>query len=255
MHYCLEKSPVAKMSSLSRIKKALRESGSPEKAGILRSFFKTGPNEYAEGDKFIGVKVPDTRKIAREHQDLKSRDLLALLRSAVHEERLLALLILIAQFQKAEEKEKSGIYRLYLQNTRYINNWDLVDLSAPQIVGAYLADKNKEPLYGLVASKSLWERRIAIIATFNFIKDNDFNETLSLAKMLLEDKEDLIHKAVGWMLREVGKRKQEKLELFLNAYAPRMPRTMLRYAIERFSETKRRHYLTRPRAAITSTTA
>ncbi|MCX5708258.1 MAG: DNA alkylation repair protein [Candidatus Omnitrophica bacterium] len=236
------------MNSLNVIKKALRRSASREKARILQRFFKTGPGEYAEGDKFIGVKVPDTRKIAREHQYLKVKDLLVLLKSRVHEERLLSLLILISQFEKANEQGKAGIYRLYLHNTRNINNWDLVDLSAPQIVGAYLADKDKKPLYRLARSKSLWERRIAIIATFNFIKDNDFKETLILAEMLLGDKEDLIHKAVGWMLREVGKREQEKLERFLNGYTPQMPRTMLRYAIERFSERKKSHYLTIPRA-------
>jgi 3-methyladenine DNA glycosylase AlkD len=137
---------------------------------------------------------------------------------------------------------------LYLQNTRYINNWDLVDLSAPRIVGAYLAEKNKKPLYCLVHSKSLWERRIAIIATFSFIKDGDFKETLSFAEMLLGDKEDLIHKSAGWMLREVGKRDQKELEKFLKKYTPQMPRTMLRYAIERFSERKKSHYLTVPRA-------
>ena len=243
------------MNSLNRLRKTLQRSSSQEKAKILQRFFKTGPGEYAEGDKFIGVKVPDTRKIAREHRGLKDKDLLVLLRSSVHEERLLALLIFIAKFEKAGEKEKAKIYRLYLQNIRYINNWDLVDLSAPQIVGAYLADKNKKPLYCLAYSKSLWERRIAIIATFKFIKDGDFKETLRIAEMLLADKEDLIHKAVGWMLREVGKRGQEKLEQFLKVYTPQMPRTMLRYAIERFSEGKKRYYLAIPRARVTSTTS
>jgi 3-methyladenine DNA glycosylase AlkD len=236
------------MSSLIRIRNQLRKSGSREKARILQGFFKTGPGEYAEGDKFIGVKVPDTRKIAREHKDLKVKDLLVLLRSCVHEERLLALLILISQFEKAGKKDKVGIYRLYLRNTRYINNWDLVDLSAPQIVGAYLADKNKKPLYNLARSRSLWERRISIIATFSFIKNGDFRETLSLAKLLLADREDLIHKAVGWMLREVGKREQAMLERFLESYTPQMPRTMLRYAIERLSEEKKSYYQTIPRA-------
>jgi 3-methyladenine DNA glycosylase AlkD len=236
------------MNPLSRIRKKLRTAGSREKAMVLQRFFKTGAGEYAEGDKFIGVKVPDTRKIAREHQDLKVKDLLVLLKSYLHEERLLALLIIIGQFGKAGKKDRTRLYRLYLRNTRYINNWDLVDLSAPQIIGAYLADKDKKPLYGLVRSKSLWERRIAIIATFNFIKDGDFRETLSLAEMLLTDKEDLIHKAVGWMLREVGKRDREKLEEFLGKYTPQMPRTMLRYAIERLPEGKKSHYLSLPRA-------
>jgi 3-methyladenine DNA glycosylase AlkD len=226
------------------IRKELASCSSKAKAKILQRFFKTGPGEYAQGDKFIGVKVPDMRKIARGHLDLKEKDLLVLLRSCVHEERLLALLIFIAKFEKAGEKEKAGIYRSYLQNTGYINNWDLVDLSAPQIVGAYLADKDKKPLYGLARSKSLWERRISIIATFNFIKEGNFKETLSLAEMLLADKHDLIHKAVGWMLREVGKRGgQEKLEQFLNYYAPQMARTTLRYAIERFPEKLRQKYL------------
>jgi 3-methyladenine DNA glycosylase AlkD len=236
------------MNQLDQIRKSLRRSASREKAMILQGFFKTGPGEYAQGDKFIGVKVPDTRKVAREHRDLNYKHILVLLRSCVHEERLLALLILIARFEQAGEKEKSVIYRLYLQNTRHINNWDLVDLSASQVVGAYLADRNKNPLYGLARSKSLWERRIAIIATFNFIKDGNFEETLKIAGMLLADNHDLIHKAVGWMLREVGKRGQEKLERFLEKNTPQMPRTMLRYAIERLSEEKKSHYLNIPRA-------
>jgi len=238
------------------IRKELVSCAAKAKAKILQRFFKTAPGEYAEGDKFIGVKVPDTRKIAREHLDLKNKDLLILLRSAVHEERLLALLIFISRFEKAGEKEKTGIYRLYLRNTRFVNNWDLVDLSAPQIVGAYLADKDKKPLYVLARSKSLWERRIAMVATFNFIKEGNFKETLSLAEMLLADNHDLIHKAVGWMLREVGKRGgQEKLEQFLNYYTPQMPRTTLRYAIERFSRKKKSHYLAIPRVRVTNTTA
>ena len=226
------------------IRKELVSCSSKAKAKILQRFFKTGPGEYAEGDKFIGVKVPDIRSLASKYVDLRENDVLDLLRSPIHEERFLALLVLIAKFEKSGNKEKKQIYRAYLKNIRYINNWDLVDLSAPQIVGTYLADKNKKPLYRLARSRSLWLRRIAIISTFSFIKRREFSDTVNIARVLLKDKEDLIHKAVGWMLREVGKRGgQEKLEQFLNYYTPQMARTTLRYAIERFPEKLRHKYL------------
>lgn len=166
-----------------------------------------------------------------------------LLKSAYHEVRLFALIFLVNTFAKADETTQKKIYDLYLANTKYINNWDLVDLSAPNIVGVYLLEKSRKPLYQLAKSKSLWERRIAILATFHFIKNNQFDDSLKIAEILLQDKEDLIHKAVGWMLREVGKRDIERLEEFLKKRCRTIPRTTLRYAIERFSPLKRRMYL------------
>lgn len=225
------------------IKKELRSCGSKEKARILESFFKTGPGEYAQGDKFIGASVPHTRIIARKYADLPMKRILVLLSSSIHEERMLALLILIFRFEKAGGKEKEKIFRLYLKNTRNINNWDLVDLSAPKIAGAFLKDKDKKILYKLASSSIIWERRIAMVSTFSFIRNREFEETLNISALLLKDKEDLIHKAVGWMLREVGKRDQGQEEQFLKKYAGQMPRMMLRYAIEKFPEEKRRYYL------------
>ncbi|MEN6458207.1 MAG: DNA alkylation repair protein [Thermoguttaceae bacterium] len=221
----------------------LRSFADPEQAAILARFFKTGPGQYGEGDKFIGVKVPVTRKVAKEFTSLPLTEIECLLHSEIHEERLLALVILVGQFEKGDNAIKKQIYDLYLANTSYINNWDLVDLSAPQIVGGYLETRSRKPLERLAKSKSLWERRISILATFHFIREGDFADTIRIAKMLLKDKEDLIHKAVGWMLREVGKRDVVVLEEFLGNHCRVMPRTMLRYAIERFPEGKRRGYM------------
>jgi 3-methyladenine DNA glycosylase AlkD len=221
----------------------LRSLGNPQQAAILARFFKTGPGEYGEGDVFVGVKVPVQRKLAKEFRDLSLPEIECLLRSEIHEGRLTALLILVLQFAKADAKGRKCIYDLYLTNTEHVNNWDLVDLSAPQVVGAYLEAKSRKPLYGLAKSKSLWERRISILATFHFIRQGEFNDTLKIAEILLADKEDLIHKAVGWMLREVGKRDVQALEGFLQPHHRTMPRTMLRYAIERLAEKKRQMYL------------
>jgi 3-methyladenine DNA glycosylase AlkD len=223
--------------------KRLRSFASPQQATILARFFKTGPGQYGEGDRFVGVKVPVTRKVAKEFKSLPLSEVECLLHSEIHEERLLALVILVGQFEKGNEAIQKQIYDLYLANTAFINNWDLVDLSAPQIVGGYLQARSRKLLDRLAKSKSLWERRISILATFNFIREGDFNGTLKIAKMLLGDKEDLIHKAVGWMLREVGKRDVTVLEEFLGKHCRVMPRTMLRYAIERFPEKKRRAFL------------
>jgi 3-methyladenine DNA glycosylase AlkD len=187
--------------------------------------------------------VPVLRRLSRAHQDIPIALAEQLLHSAYHEDRLLALLILMRKFARADETGRTGIYTLYLGNTQFINNWDLVDTSAAQIVGAYLSDKSQEPLFQLARSDSLWERRIAILATFHYIKQGRFDETLRIAGMLLTDKEDLIHKAVGWMLREVGKRALESEEAFLRAHYRQMPRTMLRYAIEKFAQDKRLGYL------------
>ncbi|MFH1780931.1 MAG: DNA alkylation repair protein [Candidatus Nealsonbacteria bacterium] len=230
-----------KKSELAELKEKLNSQANPEKAKLLKRFFKTGKGEYGEGDVFLGVTVPESRNIAKKYANLKLKDVIKLLCSAIHEERLIALLIMIDKFQAEEEQKK--IFDLYLKNTKHINNWDLVDLSAHKIVGAHLADKSKSILYKLAQSKNLWERRIAVISTLNFINHNQFSENLKIARILLNDKHDLIHKAVGWMLREVGKRDLKSEEEFLKEHCQQMPRTMLRYAIERFPEEKRKQYL------------
>lgn len=225
------------------IRQRLRRLADPEKAKVLRRFFKTGPGEYGEGDRFLGIVVPVIREQIREFSDTAVSEVVKLLKSPVHEERLLALLLFVRKFEKGDEALKQKIYALYLKNTRSINNWDLIDLSAEKIVGPFLADRKRQPLYHLAVSKSLWERRIAILSTFHFIKNHEFADTLKIASILLRDEHDLIHKAVGWMLREVGKRDMPALEKFLRGHYRAMPRTMLRYAIERFPEAKRKKYL------------
>jgi 3-methyladenine DNA glycosylase AlkD len=226
-----------------QIRKNLRKRGDKERAEISQRFFKTGPGEYAEGDLFLGIRVPELRKLAKVHESISLTEATKLLWSPIHEERLLALFILIRRYAEGSEIEQKKIYRLYLKNSQYVNNWDLVDASAEHIVGAFLKDKPKEVLYKLAKSKCLWERRIAIVSTFHYIKRGEFSETLKISGMLLADKEDLIHKAVGWMLREAGKRNLETEETFLRKHYKIMPRTMLRYAIERFPESKRQEYL------------
>ncbi len=221
----------------------LKKLGNPEHAAISQRFFKTGPGEYGQGDIFIGIRVPVLRKLVKEFKDLPAREVKILLRSPIHEERLLAILLFVHIFSKGDETTKKGIYNLYLNSTEFINNWDLVDVSAEHIVGAYLMDKNKRPLYRLAKSKNLWERRIAIIATFYFVRRHEFSETLKISNMLLADRHDLIHKATGWMLREIGKRDLKTEETFLKEHYKKMPRTMLRYAIEKFPENKRQRYL------------
>ena len=229
--------------SVKEIQKKLKALGNEEKAIKHQSFFKTGPGEYGEGDIFVGVTVPELRKLAKEYKTIPSEEVKQLLQSPIHEERLLSLFLLIHRYSKGDEPEKKRIYELYLKNTKFINNWDLVDSSAGQIVGAFLFDKSKKPFYDLVKSENLWERRISIISTFYFIKRNQFSDTLKISKILLSDKEDLIHKAVGWMLREVGKRDISIEEKFLKKHYKNMPRTMLRYAIEKLPELKRQRYL------------
>ncbi len=229
--------------SVKEIQKKLKGLGKKEKAKKHQRFFKTGPGEYGEGDVFIGVTVPELRKLAKEYKTIGINEIKQLLKSEIHEERLLSLFLLIHRYSKGDEPEKKRIYELYLKNTKFINNWDLVDSSAGHIVGAFLFDKSKKPLYDLVKSNNLWERRISIISTFYFIKRNQFSDTLKISKILLSDKEDLIHKAVGWMLREVGKRDMSVEENFLKNHYKNMPRTMLRYAIEKFPESKRQEYL------------
>lgn len=215
----------------------------PQKAQILQRFFKTGKGEYGEGDIFLGIVVPKQREVAKKYQELNLINLQKLLQSKIHEHRLTALFILILKYKKADEKLKKEIFDLYLKNSEKVNNWDLVDLSAPNIIGDYLFDKNKSILYKMAKSNCLWEKRIAVLSTYYFIKNNQFDETLKIAEILIDDKHDLMHKAVGWMLREVGKRDQLKEEEFLERNCKKMPRTMLRYALEKFSQDKRKHYL------------
>lgn len=210
---------------------------------MLQSFFKTAPGEYGEGDVFLGVTVPGTRSVAKPFRDLPLAEIRKLLRSKIHEERLLALLILVDQFARAEAPLREKLFDFYVANLSRVNNWDLVDLSAERIIGPWLAGRSKTLLYTLARSPRLWDRRVAILSTFHFIRNRDFKDTLKLAEVLLRDKEDLMHKAVGWMLREVGNRNLPTLERFLRRYAPRMPRTMLRYAIEKLPPSKRKRYM------------
>lgn len=230
---------------LVELKKDLQRLKNLKKAKIYQRFFKTGKGEHGEGDKFLGLTVPDQRKISKKYQNLSLNDLQKLLNTKIHEYRLTALLILILKYNKAEEKKKKKIVDFYLRNTRNINNWDLVDSSADKILGNYLLNKDKRILSKLARSKNLWEKRIAMLASFEFIKNNEFKEALKLAKILVNDEHDLIHKAVGWMLREIGKRDQKIEERFLKMHYQTMPRTMLRYAIERFDRKKRNFYLGR----------
>lgn len=230
----------------------LRCLADPQKATVLRRFFKTGKGQYGEGDEFLGVIVPKVREVAKRFRNLDLKDTLKLLRSPIHEERQCALFILVDRYGRSEDKERDRIFRAYLANTRYINNWDLVDLTAPKIVGRHLADKPRRILDGLAKSNLLWDRRIAMLACFWFIGQGDCRDALRLAKKLLGDKHDLIHKAVGWMLREVGKKcSVEVLRKFLDENADEMPRTMLRYAIEKLPEQERKEYLSsRPKASL-----
>ena len=228
---------------LNLVRKDLRKLANPEKANILQRFFKTGKGEYAEGDVFLGISVPEQRKIAMRFKILDLSDIQKLLESKIHEERLVALLILVEQYKKANDLTKKKIFDFYFKNSKNINNWDLVDLSAEKILGEYLLNNDKSIIYKLVKSKNIWERRIAVMTTFQFIKNKQYEITLRVAKILLSDKHDLIQKAVGWMLREIGKRDQKVEEEFLKRYYKMMPRTMLRYAIEKFDKKKRNYYL------------
>ena len=228
---------------IKEIQKELRRYADKNKAQILQRFFKTGKGEYGQDDIFLGVVVPDIRKISKHYKNISFADTSILLKSRIHEERLLALLILVLRYSESNDHDKKKIYQAYLKNTRHINNWDLIDLTAYHIVGAFLEDKDKHPLYNLANSKSIWEKRISILSTFHYIKHGKFSETLRIAKILLRDEHDLIHKAVGWMLREVGKRDLQAEERFLKKHYKEMPRTMLRYAIEKFPESKRQAYL------------
>lgn len=227
------------------IRRQLRAVADPTRVPILQRFFRTGKGDYAEGDRFIGVTVPQIRAICRACRGTSLAESGRLLQSPVHEDRLAALLLLVDAFARGDDERKREIYDFYLANTHRINNWDLVDSSAPQIVGAWLRDRSKAPLTKLARSAMLWERRIAIIATQDFIRRRQLDETFRLADLLIEDRHDLIHKATGWMLREAGKRDEAALRNYLDRQHTRMPRTMLRYAIERLPERDRLAYLGR----------
>jgi 3-methyladenine DNA glycosylase AlkD len=229
--------------SLSKLKSELKASANKEQAKILQRFFKTGPGGYGEGDIFFGIKIPVLRSIAKQHLDITLNELQDLIVSPVHEERMAALMILVLSFPKSAPEKREKIYKFYIKNAKNINNWDLVDLSAPQIVGGFLIDKDKQVLEKLAISKNLWKKRIAMLASFQFIKIEQYDTALVIADILLNDENDLIHKAVGWMLREIGKRDLKTEEDFLKSRYKKMPRTMLRYAIEKFPETKRKAYL------------
>jgi len=222
----------------------LRKLAKPEKIPIYKNFFKTGEGEYGEGDDFIGVTVPDSRKVARANIDISYEDLVHILKSRVHEDRLCALIILVYKFEKAKtEQEKKQAVDFYIKYHLYGNNWDLVDVIAPKILGPWLINGDKSLLYEYAHSSNLWERRIAIITTFHFIRQGEFEDTIKISEILLNDKHDLIHKAVGWMLREMGKRDKKELVDFLNKHYTNMPRTMLRYSIERLPEQVKKSYL------------
>jgi 3-methyladenine DNA glycosylase AlkD len=222
-----------RLTNAASIRKRLRELGDPTDAAFLQGFFKTGPGQYGEGDRFLGIRVPDIRRLARELRGLPLDQIEVLLHDDWHETRLLAAILLGEEYKRGSPADRDAIFRLYLNNASRVNNWDLVDLSAPNVVGAHLATRSRKRLDRLARSRSLWERRIAIVATQHFIRNGEFEDTLRLARVLMHDKHDLIHKAVGWMLREVGKRDGATLESFLEEHAHEMPRTMLRYAIER----------------------
>lgn len=231
------------MTSVKQIKSDLQQLSSKEDARQLQRFFKTGQGQYGEGDLFLGIRVPVLRKLASQYGNVSIDDAACLLRSKFHEERMLALIILVNRYRKGNLPEKEAVYQIYLGHTKYINNWDLVDTSAEHIVGAHLLNRDRKILYALAVSDDLWERRISILSTFHFIRRNQFDDSLAISRILLNDREDLIHKAVGWMLREVGKKDIKAEESFLKNHYRIMPRTMLRYAIEKFPDEKRRKYL------------
>lgn len=227
-----------------KLRSELKSQADPERAQNLKRFFKTGVGEYGHGDVFIGLTVPQIRKTVSRYLGLPLNQVLNLLKSKIHEERFAALVILVAQYTKGDVELKSKIFRQYLKHAKWINNWDLVDTSTPQTVGDWcFSNKQPQILYRLAKSRDLWERRIGVLGTFTFIRNHDFQPVLRVAEMLLKDSHDLIHKAVGWMLREAYKRENDPVIDFLDAHADHMPRTMLRYAIERMPEPQRKAYL------------
>jgi len=229
--------------SYSAIHRELVSLCTPARVTVNKRYFKTGPGEYGHGDKFLGLSVPGVRAVVRAHRDLPLGEVRMLLESEWHEERLLALLILVDQYRRGDRPVRDEIHTLYLRNRKCVNNWDLVDSSAPYLVGPHLPPGKRGLLTRLAKSKAIWERRIAMLSTLHYIKRGEFDDALRIATLLLDDEEDLIHKAVGWMLREVGNRDREVEERFLREHAHRMPRTMLRYAVEKFPDHTRKHYL------------
>jgi 3-methyladenine DNA glycosylase AlkD len=229
--------------NLREFKKRIKTESNKQQAKSLQWFFKTGVGEYGEGDVFAGIKMPVQRKIAKEFKNLNFDDIRELIDSKIHEERMIGLLVLQGRYEQGDEKEKEKVFKFYIRNRKGINNWDLVDISVPKIVGEHLLERDKKLLYEFARSKNLWERRIAVISTFTFIRAGKFETTFKIAEILLDDDHDLIHKAVGWMLRETGKKDLNAEEKFLKPRYKKMPRTMLRYAIEKFPEAKRKKYL------------
>ena len=236
---------MATAAALNSVRRDIRKLARRQRAESNKWFFKTAPGEYGAGDRFLGVTVPQLRVLAREYRDMPMKYIVTLLRSPWHEERLLALLILVGQYVRGDAHARQDIHQLYLRNTASINNWDLVDSSAAQIVGAHLESRDRRVLRRLARSTSVWERRMAMIATYHYIRQRDFKDALAIAALLRRDEHDLIHKAVGWMLREIGKRDRATEERFLRKHARRMPRTMLRYAVEKFPPSLRRKYMVR----------
>ena len=227
----------------SQVVKELKSHIDPEKAAFYPRFFKTAKGEYGEGDVFLGVTVPNQRRVARQFRELPETEIVKLLDDRKHECRLTALFIMVEQYQRGDEAVRAHLADLYLRKLDRVNNWDLVDSSAHKILGPHLEHRDRGVLYGLAAIDHLWSQRVAVIATLHFIKQDDFEDTLRLAELLRDHPHDLMHKAIGWMLREIGKRDQRTLEQFLDEHCDRMPRTMLRYAIERQPESRRKHYL------------
>lgn len=232
-----------KFTMLNELTKEINSLANEEKSKVYANFFKTGKGHYGEGDIFLGLTMAQQRNLSQKYINLSFSRIKELLKNKIHEYRLIGLLILVERYKRSNERDKENIFGFYLKNIKYVNNWDLVDVSADKIVGDFLFEKDKKILYDLANSKNLWEKRISIVATFDFIRKNEFQDTLVISEILLDDSHDLIHKAVGWMLREVGKKDQMKLEEFLKFHYKKMPRTTLRYAIERFPEEKRKRYL------------
>lgn len=230
-------------SNAQNVMSAVDAVGNPTDAEFLQRFFKTGKGEYAEGDIFVGARVPHIRKIARQNKNLSLDEVQKILDSPVHEHRMCALLIMVLRAKSASGELLEELYAMYLRNTKQINNWDLVDVTCRDIVGKYLSDRSRRPLYKLVESSNLWERRIAIVSTWWFIREGDLEDTFALSEKLLHDKQDLLHKAVGWMLREAGKKDEARLKSFLDKHAHQMPRTMLRYSLEKLHPEDRQHYM------------
>lgn len=236
---------------LKELQKEILKLKNPLKANLLSRYFKTGKGEYGEGDVFLGLTVPQLRDIAKKYSHLKLNNIKNLLKSKFHEFRMTGVFILTYKYKKADIEIKKQIFNFYIRNKKGINNWDLIDLSSPNIVGDYLKDKDKSILYKLLKSENIWDKRIAVLATFGFIKIKNYKDSLKIAEILLNDKHDLIHKAVGWMLREIGKQDIKTEELFLKKYYKKMPRTMLRYAIEKFPQSKRNFYMKKSRGGGT----